>query len=627
MAVQTPDRSGRTMPAPLGEGVMGWLAWVSQLLINWTWIGVVEISSNDESMVHGFPQSIEQPLFVDQAARRACLSGKVVNIRLEPNHPHKTERCLLAQPLKPSANGFNRALLLKGATQSPEQLAATIKLCRWASVWLDQLPISTPLPTPSGSDSLADSVLNAVEKYGSATSVALAIVNAIKRQCGCKRVAIGFTTLAREAKGLKLIALSDQVQIDTKRILPAQIESAMSECLSEPGVCSYPNDQSLKDTVELLPAHAALFEDQGGCPSLSMVYPACGMHGQPDEAKDASVSIKSVSIVIVLERPAGQSFSQAQTTAIQSLLAPSLSLLNSLVVQEIGWLERMRGSVKQVLERGFYQRLSVGQWVQIVLCLVLLGTLVVPVPHRVSAHAAIQAKDLQVLIAPQSGFVSTSHVRAGDSVVKDQLLATLDARELQMSANKWRSEARKNQQALDRALATRDKTKLVGLRADAARIEAERALIESQVARTELKAPFDGVVLSGDLSQSLGAAVAQGDTLFMIASSDEYELILDVKESDVGLVSSGQQVRVRMAALPNESWQASVASMLPVAVVTSEANVFRVPAQLAEPSPRLRPGMEGVAKLYVGKRSLVWVYTRTLRDQFKLMLWRLGVIR
>jgi multidrug resistance efflux pump len=73
------------------------------------------------------------------------------------------------------------------------------------------------------------------------------------------------------------------------------------------------------------------------------------------------------------------------------------------------------------------------------------------------------------------------------------------------------------------------------LRADIARIAAEQALVQRQLDRAELRAPFDGVVLSGDFSQKLGSAVSQGDTLFTIVASKEYRLVLDIEEQDVGL--------------------------------------------------------------------------------------------
>ena len=36
----------------------------------------------------------------------------------------------------------------------------------------------------------------------------------------------------------------------------------------------------------------------------------------------------------------------------------------------------------------------------------------------------------------------------------------------------------------------------------------------------------------------------------------------------------------------------------------------------------LRPGMEGVAKVEIDRRSQLWIWTRGLRDWFRLFLWK-----
>ncbi|MFT4727028.1 MAG: multidrug efflux pump subunit AcrA (membrane-fusion protein) [Granulosicoccus sp.] len=56
-------------------------------------------------------------------------------------------------------------------------------------------------------------------------------------------------------------------------------------------------------------------------------------------------------------------------------------------------------------------------------------------------------------------------------------------------------------------------------------------------------------------------------------------------------VNAGQLADVRMSALPNQTWKASIEAVLPVATSTSKANVFRVPARLSVLPKALLPGM------------------------------------
>ena len=63
-------------------------------------------------------------------------------------------------------------------------------------------------------------------------------------------------------------------------------------------------------------------------------------------------------------------------------------------------------------------------------------------------------------------------------------------------------------------------------------------------ARTRLVAPFDGVVVKGDLTQSLGSPVAKGDVLFEVAPLDGYRVILSIDERDISDVREGGRGRL-----------------------------------------------------------------------------------
>ena len=58
--------------------------------------------------------------------------------------------------------------------------------------------------------------------------------------------------------------------------------------------------------------------------------------------------------------------------------------------------------------------------------------------------------------------------------------------------------------------------------------EAQLALVEEQLSRARLVAPFDGFIVVGDLSQSLGSPVERGDVLFEVAPLDGFRVVLEV---------------------------------------------------------------------------------------------------
>ena len=77
-----------------------------------------------------------------------------------------------------------------------------------------------------------------------------------------------------------------------------------------------------------------------------------------------------------------------------------------------------------------------------------------------------------------------------------------------------------------------------------------------------------------------------------------------------------------LSALPRQDLQLVVTNIASLAADAVAEPAFRVEAELIEPLPGLRPGMQGVAKVVVGERRRWWIWTHALRDWLGLQLWR-----
>jgi multidrug resistance efflux pump len=159
------------------------------------------------------------------------------------------------------------------------------------------------------------------------------------------------------------------------------------------------------------------------------------------------------------------------------------------------------------------------------------------------------------------------------------------------------------------------------LEAQNGQVDAQLALVDEQIARTRLVAPFDAVIVKGDLSQSLGAAVERGNVLFELAPLDTYRVIMKVDERDITEVAVGQSGRLALTSMPNDEIGLSVEKITPVSVVEEGRNYFRVEAVAKGATEKLRPGMEGVGKIQVDRRKLLWIWTHKLVHWMRMWVW------
>ena len=133
-----------------------------------------------------------------------------------------------------------------------------------------------------------------------------------------------------------------------------------------------------------------------------------------------------------LNEPVGTIFTKAQKAAIESATSQTLQLMLMIERQHQSGVDRLRAIYARFSDHIEQRRLplrtacnnhgdwSLQYWLLLSRCRL-----------TVTAQATIEAADLQVVAAPQSGYLQSAHVRAGDHVNKGQLLATLDQRDLQ----------------------------------------------------------------------------------------------------------------------------------------------------------------------------------------------------
>lgn len=241
--------------------------------------------------------------------------------------------------------------------------------------------------------------------------------------------------------------------------------------------------------------------------------------------------------------------------------------------------------------------------------------------YRISANAILEGKIQRVVAAPISGYLLSAAVRAGDIVAKGEVMASLNDAELKLELTKLTGKLQKIRREYRKAQSERNMVNVRILNEQILQTKAELALNRQQLDAITLRSPFKGVVIEGDLSQMLGSPVERGDSLFKVAPLDGYRIILKVDESDIASVKKGQTGTLALTSLAEHTYPLTIEKITVVAKADDGANIFRVEASLDNPPELLRPGMQGVGKINVGKMRLLWIWTHEITDWFKLWVW------
>ena len=520
-----------------------------------------------------YPEAQPCGPFLADAAERALYEARPLVIA-------EGGRLGIAYPV--SVRGRLEAIAAFEWTQAPEaSQASLLRAIQWGIPWIEARLGATSADAQTASAAQAGGALHLALRNtvaaGSLVDAARAAATELVRLFACERVSVGQVA----ERGAALVAISNTAQFDVRLALPRAIEALMEDAR----LSSKPLQGEAADG----PGHSL-----------------CLAHGQ---------------LLFCLER--AQPFDEKairQAEAACGALAPALSLHreNELPLQQRA-LRRARAAWRHWLGQSAGERraAAVSALVLLVLFFFVEGD------FRVSGDAALEGSVRRVMTAPFDGYVIASYARAGDRVAKDAPIAALDDRDLRLERVRSASQQAQYARQLQEAAAKHERGQMQIVQAQMAQAEAQVQLLDEQLRRARITAPFDGLIVSGDLSQSVGSAVRKGDTLFEVTPLSGYRVVVQVDETEISSVRAGQKGTLLLAAITSESFPITVTAVTPVAKAQEGRNAFRVEAALEGPVERLRPGMEGVAKIEAGSRNLIWIWTHRFTNWLRLKVWSL----
>lgn len=516
----------------------------------------------------------------------------------EPQIHHAGGSTIVARPLRTDGR-ISGAVSLLLAPEAADRAQAVLTALDHSVPWIKQLLEQKAEQQRQAGLVLITTLMATALSQESFQSAATAIATELTTFLDCDRVSIGF----KKHHHIKVVAISHNADFNRQQDLVRAISAAMDEAADQGISLIYPT-----------PANAL--------PSIVVTHGELASRHGSTQICTIPVTIPGKVIgAITLERRAEQPFAGeavALCTHLACMLAPILLLKYD--------RDRSLPEAIQDTYHAFLERLT-NKGINRTKLLVLSATaisILLTLPfasYRVSAPARLEGAIQRVLVAPVDGFVKQVHAKPGDLVKAGQVLAEMADEEISLERHKLESELAQFDSAYGAALATRDRAQVA---ISVARMEETRtklALITQHMSRIQLKAPFNGVLITGDLTQSIGAPVKRGETLMMVAPREGFRIILEVGDQDIRQIKPGQRGSLALSALPQGSMDFHVKRIAPVAEARGGRNFFEVEAQLDQPAEKLRPGLEGVAKVDIERRSLGWIWFHHAFDWLRFKTW------
>ena len=432
---------------------------------------------------------------------------------------------------------------------------------------------------------------------------AAALATELATAFACNRVFVGLS----ERRFVRVLGLSHGSQPGQEQALVRRVGAAMDEAVDQGATLLHPQHPDERPHISL--AHAELAVPGAGLCILTVpMYHA----GQPVGA-------------LTLERPQAARFDAATVRRIEAVGAALAPLLQLRAQHDRSAWQRLRAALDvdvATLGTGPRRALMLGAALATA---ALVALLLSRWTFHISAPTRLEGQTQRALVAPTDGFLKSAHVRAGDAVKEGQLLAELSDEDLRLERRRWETEVARFENTYAEAQAKQDRTQLVIADSRVAESRAQLALVDQQLARTRIVAPFDALVIKGDLNQQLGAPVKRGDLLLTLTPSREFRVMLEIDERDVAAVQPGTRGAVTLSALPDRRFELVIERVMPVAKAEAGRNLFEAEARMdaiaGADTDSLRPGLQGIARLDAGERPLHWLLSHRVFDWLRLQWW------
>jgi len=217
---------------------------------------------------------------------------------------------------------------------------------------------------------------------------------------------------------------------------------------------------------------------------------------------------------------------------------------------------------------------------------------VAQLPDTITAIGSLRSDEAVILRPEIGGRVAEIAFKEGQRVGKGQVLVRLDSSVQRADLERAQANLTLSKSKFERAVDLRNK----GFISSQARDESENTfkvaqadaeLAAARLAKTEIRAPFGGII--GLRSVSVGDYVKEGQDMVNLEEIDPLKVDFRVPEIFLSQVKAGQVLQITLDALPDRTWAGKVYAINPLIDASGRAIAIR--AEVPNPDSRLRPGM------------------------------------
>jgi RND family efflux transporter MFP subunit len=233
-----------------------------------------------------------------------------------------------------------------------------------------------------------------------------------------------------------------------------------------------------------------------------------------------------------------------------------------------------------------------------------------------SLNGEIRADRHVTLISQVSGRLISRPVEMGDEVSKGQVIAIVDYAQLDLSVRQARaafssaeeqsanltSELERLERLYAAGGASQQQLDQVRTQERAAREgvnQARAALEQAQIMRreAEIRAPFSGMI--GPVMVNVGDMIAPQVPIAVVVDTENLIGAVRVPERDLGLVSVGQPVTVKVAAFPDREFAGEVLRISPI--IDAATRMVDVEVKIHNRDKLLKSGMFATLNIEIGR--------------------------